>query len=67
MIATALVIGSAGNLRLLDGYGQTAWSSWNTKNLSASAVVAQLLESGNLVVCASSLVTASFGNRSITR
>ncbi|PNT65692.1 hypothetical protein BRADI_3g00950v3 [Brachypodium distachyon] len=35
-------------LRLLDGSGQTAWSS-NTTGASASSV-AQLLESGNLVV-----------------
>ncbi|KAJ1272971.1 hypothetical protein BS78_06G244200 [Paspalum vaginatum] len=45
-----LVMGSAWSLLLLDGSGQTAWSS-NTADASASAsVVAQLLESGNLVV-----------------
>ncbi|XP_062226870.1 receptor-like serine/threonine-protein kinase SD1-8 [Phragmites australis] len=43
-----LVISSAGTLRLLDGSGQTAWSS-NTTGASA-ITVAQLLESGNLVV-----------------
>jgi hypothetical protein len=46
-----LVISNTGSLRLLDGYGQTAWSS-NTTSASASApaVTGQLLESGNLVV-----------------
>ncbi|KAL6651461.1 hypothetical protein ACP70R_010386 [Stipagrostis hirtigluma subsp. patula] len=43
-----LVIGGAGSLRLVDGSGQAVWSSNNT-GASASAV-AQLLESGNLVV-----------------
>ncbi|KAL6651964.1 hypothetical protein ACP70R_010889 [Stipagrostis hirtigluma subsp. patula] len=45
----ALVIGSTGSLHLLDGAGQAAWSSNTTGGASASAV-AQLLESGNLVV-----------------
>ncbi|RLM64523.1 hypothetical protein C2845_PM16G21030 [Panicum miliaceum] len=44
-----LVIGTGGSLLLLDGpRGQTAWSS-NTTGASASTV-AQLLDSGNLVV-----------------
>ena len=43
-----LVMSSRVGLRLLDGSGQTAWSS-NTTGASASSV-AQLLESGNLVV-----------------
>ncbi|KAG0527653.1 hypothetical protein BDA96_06G251600 [Sorghum bicolor] len=43
-----LVFGSARGLLLLDGSGQTAWSS-NTTATSAPAVT-QLLESGNLVV-----------------
>ena len=42
-----LVVGSTGSLRLLDGSGQTAWSSNTT---SSAPAVAQLLESGNLVV-----------------
>ncbi|TVU14038.1 hypothetical protein EJB05_37481, partial [Eragrostis curvula] len=48
-----LAISSAGSLRLLDGSGQTAWSSSTsntTGGASASAEVLQLLESGNLVV-----------------
>jgi hypothetical protein len=45
-----LVIGDAGNLRLLDDSGQTTWSYLDTTGSSASAVVIQLLESGNLVV-----------------
>ncbi|XP_066344527.1 G-type lectin S-receptor-like serine/threonine-protein kinase RKS1 [Miscanthus floridulus] len=43
-----LVMSNRVGLRLLDGSGQTAWSS-NTTGASASSV-AQLLESGNLVV-----------------
>nr|TKW06785.1 hypothetical protein SEVIR_7G263400v2 [Setaria viridis] len=43
-----LVVTAGGILRLLDGSGQTAWSS-NTTGTSASTV-AQLLDSGNLVV-----------------
>ncbi|KAG0527649.1 hypothetical protein BDA96_06G251300 [Sorghum bicolor] len=43
-----LVMSSRVGLRLLDGSGQTAWSS-NTTGVSASSV-AQLLDSGNLVV-----------------
>ncbi|RCV35591.1 hypothetical protein SETIT_7G251900v2 [Setaria italica] len=41
-----LVLGSTGILRLLDGSGQTAWSSNTT---SPAPAVAQLLNSGNLV------------------
>ncbi|XP_066346863.1 receptor-like serine/threonine-protein kinase SD1-8 [Miscanthus floridulus] len=41
-----LVIGSARGLLLLDGSGQTAWSS----NTTAASAVTQFLESGNLVV-----------------
>ncbi|KAG2558840.1 hypothetical protein PVAP13_8NG349400 [Panicum virgatum] len=44
-----LVMDSARSLLLLDGSGQTAWSSSKT-NTTAPATVAQLLESGNLVV-----------------
>lgn len=42
-----LAVGSTGSLRLLDGSGQTVWSSNTT---SSAPAVAQLLESGNLVV-----------------
>ncbi|PUZ49083.1 hypothetical protein GQ55_7G297000 [Panicum hallii var. hallii] len=42
-----LVIASTGILRLLDGSGQTAWSSNTTRSAPA---VAQLLDTGNLVV-----------------
>lgn len=47
-----LALSSSGNLHLLDGAaGHTAWSSSNTTaSSSSSAVAAQLLESGNLVV-----------------
>ncbi|CAN6241028.1 unnamed protein product [Urochloa humidicola] len=44
-----LVVSTGGSLRLLDGSGQTAWSSSNTTDSSAPSV-AELLESGNLVV-----------------
>ncbi|CAL5029695.1 unnamed protein product [Urochloa decumbens] len=44
----ALVIGSTGILRLLNSSGQAAWSSTTTS--PAPAAVAQLLDSGNLVV-----------------
>ncbi|CAO2043878.1 unnamed protein product [Urochloa humidicola] len=44
----SLVIGSTGILRLLDGSGETAWSSNTTS--PAPTVVAQLLDTGNLVV-----------------
>nr|TKW06789.1 hypothetical protein SEVIR_7G263500v2 [Setaria viridis] len=43
-----LVVTTGGSLRLLDGSGHATWSS-NTTDSSATAV-AQLLESGNLVV-----------------
>ncbi|WVZ87342.1 hypothetical protein U9M48_033992, partial [Paspalum notatum var. saurae] len=42
-----LVMGTRASLRLLDGSGQAAWSSNST---SSAAAVAQLLDSGNLVV-----------------
>jgi len=42
-----LVIGSTGILRLLDGSGQAVWSSNTTRSAPA---VAQLLDTGNLVV-----------------
>ncbi|CAL5014680.1 unnamed protein product [Urochloa decumbens] len=45
-----LVFSTGGSLRLLDGSGQTAWSSSNTTNNSSASWVAELLESGNLVV-----------------
>jgi hypothetical protein len=46
-----LVVGSTGSLRLLDGSGHTAWSSnSNTTTSSSAPAVAQLLDSGNLVV-----------------
>lgn len=45
----SLMISSAGSLRLLDGSGQTAWSS-NTTGGASGPVVTRLLESGNLVV-----------------
>ncbi|CAL5025248.1 unnamed protein product [Urochloa decumbens] len=45
-----LVLSSGGSLRLLNVSGQTTWSS-NTTGVSASpSTVAQLLDSGNLVV-----------------
>ncbi|CAO2043872.1 unnamed protein product [Urochloa humidicola] len=43
----AVLISSTGRLHLLDGSGQTAWSSNTT---SSAAAVAQLLDSGNLIV-----------------
>ena len=47
-----LVIGAGGSLLVLDGpRGQTAWSSnTTTAGASAASTVAQLLDSGNLVV-----------------
>ncbi|CAL5070228.1 unnamed protein product [Urochloa decumbens] len=44
----SLVIGSTGILRLLDGSGQAVWSSTTTS--PAPDAVAQLLDTGNLVV-----------------
>jgi hypothetical protein len=44
-----LVFSTGGSLRLLDGTGNAAWSS-NTTDSSTATAVAQLLESGNLVV-----------------
>jgi hypothetical protein len=47
-ISGVLVVTAGGSLSLLDGSGQTAWSS-NTTGASGSTVV-QLLDSGNLIV-----------------
>ncbi|KAJ1272966.1 hypothetical protein BS78_06G243700 [Paspalum vaginatum] len=44
-----VMMGSKASLRLLDGSGQAAWSSNSTSSAPAVAV-AQLLDSGNLVV-----------------
>ncbi|KAM3370578.1 hypothetical protein ACQJBY_018108 [Aegilops geniculata] len=46
--AGVLVFSDTGNLLLLDGSGQTAWTSNSTTR--AAPRVAQLLESGNLVI-----------------
>ncbi|KAM0927738.1 hypothetical protein ACQ4PT_002676 [Festuca glaucescens] len=62
-----LVLGDGGRLLLLDGGGQVAWSS-NSSGASASAV-AQLLDSGNLVVhdrASSLLLWQSFDHPSNT-
>ncbi|VAH52487.1 unnamed protein product [Triticum turgidum subsp. durum] len=48
--ADVLVINGAGILHLLDGSSRAAWSSNTTDGDTPSAAVAQLLESGNLVV-----------------
>ncbi|VAH37186.1 unnamed protein product [Triticum turgidum subsp. durum] len=48
--AGVLVIDGAGILHLLDGSSRAAWSSNTTDGDTPSAAVAQLLESGNLVV-----------------
>ncbi|CAL5014681.1 unnamed protein product [Urochloa decumbens] len=45
-----LVVSTGGSLRLLDGSGQTAWSSSNTTTGASNSSVAKLLDSGNLVV-----------------
>ncbi|TVU03981.1 hypothetical protein EJB05_50462 [Eragrostis curvula] len=45
-----LVMSAGGSLRLLDGSGQTAWSSSNTTEASSASWVLELLDSGNLVV-----------------
>ncbi|CAN6236362.1 unnamed protein product [Urochloa humidicola] len=46
----ALVVSTGGSLRLLDGSGLTAWSSNTTSGGASPSTVAQLLDSGNLVV-----------------
>ncbi|CAN6269408.1 unnamed protein product [Urochloa humidicola] len=45
-----LVVSAGGSLRLLDGSGQTAWSSSSNTSGTPASSVAELLESGNLVV-----------------
>uniref|UniRef100_A0ACD5V390 Uncharacterized protein n=1 Tax=Avena sativa TaxID=4498 RepID=A0ACD5V390_AVESA len=51
-----LSINSAGTLLLLDGTGNTAWSSNTTTGNTLSSSAAQLLESGNLFVSDESAV-----------
>ncbi|CAN6250291.1 unnamed protein product [Urochloa humidicola] len=45
-----LVVSAGGRLRLLDGSGQTAWNSSSNTTGTPTSSVAELLESGNLVV-----------------